>query len=531
MNTTNSENGAASRRVHAGRPRDIAWLLLPALPGQHERRQLPDLPGELDRQLQGPRPEHGNTNLTGIDYTFTINGSNVSAPGNCGSLPTSRRQGAAPSSAPSRGRRASGHRHGLPGRDHGNGTQAGCRPATRMAAPREGDPGTTTDRQPEGIARTGWVTTATELGVAELLGRRYRLEPRRGGDSGGPQPDGVVLPDGRQHRRTREQLRVSVTQGGTIVLPGPASSRPPRGERRPGDTFTCTFPRTFNATQSYARRERVRDQLRHCQRAATRRSPSQRATCNAGKKVVPNLVDTLIPSADGTNKTVGDAKATWPAAGFTGTVKTIPVGAPNRDMSSPRTGPRTAARTRRRRDCERRLMRRRPANRAVRAPASSWAGARRVRPRPAGLPADPLRHHRCRPLCLREQRVQPGGARGGSIRGRRAVAVQLSGDRAARNPGPVYLHGGRGVKDRAARLLDRGRDVQNPREANAVAASACARVPLEVTVANPSSAAISGSGSSRRSSVSSSAADHRRSSAGRRPMKNTRSPQPRKVIP
>jgi hypothetical protein len=53
------------------------------------------------------------------------------------------------------------------------------------------------------------------------------------------------------------------------------------------------------------------------------------ATCVGGKLVVPNLVDTLNPTADGSNKTVGQAKVIWLAAGFTGALTTAPAGATN----------------------------------------------------------------------------------------------------------------------------------------------------------------------------------------------------------
>ena len=53
------------------------------------------------------------------------------------------------------------------------------------------------------------------------------------------------------------------------------------------------------------------------------------STCSGGQKVVPDLVDTLDPSADGTNKTVGQAKAAWTAVGFTGAFNSIPAGVTN----------------------------------------------------------------------------------------------------------------------------------------------------------------------------------------------------------
>ncbi len=53
------------------------------------------------------------------------------------------------------------------------------------------------------------------------------------------------------------------------------------------------------------------------------------ALCNGGQKVVPNLVDTLTPSADGTSKDVGTARTTWTSALFTGGLTTNPAGGAN----------------------------------------------------------------------------------------------------------------------------------------------------------------------------------------------------------
>ncbi len=50
------------------------------------------------------------------------------------------------------------------------------------------------------------------------------------------------------------------------------------------------------------------------------------STCSSGKKVVPNMVDTLNPTADGSNKTVAQGRTTW-QTDFTGGFTTNPVGA------------------------------------------------------------------------------------------------------------------------------------------------------------------------------------------------------------
>ena len=46
--------------------------------------------------------------------------------------------------------------------------------------------------------------------------------------------------------------------------------------------------------------------------------------CDATKRVMPNLVDTLTPNADKTNRSLLVAKALWAATGFTGTLTATP---------------------------------------------------------------------------------------------------------------------------------------------------------------------------------------------------------------
>ena len=54
------------------------------------------------------------------------------------------------------------------------------------------------------------------------------------------------------------------------------------------------------------------------------------SSCSANERPVPNLVDTLTPTADGTNKTVLQSRTLWTAAGFSvGNFATTPGGAAN----------------------------------------------------------------------------------------------------------------------------------------------------------------------------------------------------------
>ena len=157
---------------------------------------------------------------------------------------------------------------------------------------------------------------------------------------------------------------VSVTQAGTPISL-PSSCVVPTtlaASGQPGDTFTCTFPRTFNATQSYAlaaTASATNAVTVSGQQQTVTVTTSAVSTCSAGQKVVPNLVDTLDPSADGTNKTIGQAKAAWAAAGFTGAFNSIPAGVTNsHHVAHPGQDRVHLPEHDERRDCERRLMRR-----------------------------------------------------------------------------------------------------------------------------------------------------------------------------
>ncbi len=274
----------------------------------------------------------GNTNLTGIGYTFTINGSNVSAPGTCGSLPTSIVKAAAPSFCTFT--RTAGF----------SGT--GDFPVTITA---NGDAGGLSTGDTNGVALVK-VIPAPRFTV-NLKASSYRLGDDGDGVLGAPSyPVGditlnrdaagipeVVNPTGWLRLTVvntggpANNFAASVTQGGSNVLPASCNVPATLGASGdPDDTFTCTFPRTVATNQTFVANVSATNSI------VAGGDPNvtiSTGTCNPGKKVVPNLVDTLTPTPDGSNKTVGQAKAMWPAAGFSGTVTTNPVGAPNTDMS------------------------------------------------------------------------------------------------------------------------------------------------------------------------------------------------------
>jgi hypothetical protein len=96
----------------------------------------------------------------------------------------------------------------------------------------------------------------------------------------------------------------------------------------PGDSFTCILPRTLTATRDYDFRATAT--ASNAQYGGG--DPSVRITtrtCRNATLVVPNLVDRLSPSPDGSRKTVGQARSLWQAAGFNGSFSTVPANAGN----------------------------------------------------------------------------------------------------------------------------------------------------------------------------------------------------------
>ena len=129
-------------------------------------------------------------------------------------------------------------------------------------------------------------------------------------------------------------FNVSVTQAGTPISL-PSSCVVPTtlaASGQPGDTFTCTFPRTFNATQSYAlaatasatNAVTVSGQQ---QTVTVTTSPCRRAP--AARRSSPTWSTPSIPRRTGRTRPIGQAKAAWTAAGFTGAFNSIPAGVTN----------------------------------------------------------------------------------------------------------------------------------------------------------------------------------------------------------
>lgn len=276
----------------------------------------------------------GNINLTGITYGFKVNGGTVAAPGTCGSLPTAITAGGSASfctfTKPAAGDvnndfsvtlSAQGNAQGLP-----TGQTTGAGVVHVIPAPR--------------LAINLWTSQyrlggsgAGTLGVIDYPATNAITLNR---DTASALPE-IVNPTGWFFLSVVNQggdaanFSASVTQAGSpISLPASCvvpSSLSASG--LPGSTFTCVFPRTFSATQAFAFVAAASATNAIIVGGTQRNLTVTTATCSGGKPVVPNLVDTLTPAADGSNKTVLQAKALWTAAGFTGAATTSPAGAAN----------------------------------------------------------------------------------------------------------------------------------------------------------------------------------------------------------
>ena len=272
----------------------------------------------------------GNVDLSSLTYAFSINGSSITKPSTC-SLPGSLAMGSqaktctftrtVTASDPVGGVAdyllavsAQGNAAGLP-----TGATVGSATVKVIPAP---------------------------LLVVSLKAARYRL----GGDGNGIGGSAFYGSGDLTLDRTTDQtkdatirnptgwLKVSVVnqggparnfglvitrEGSAIGLPSSCtvpSSLAAGGS--PGDSFTCILPSTLSSTKSYAF---------HASATATNAQYGSgdpnvtitTKTCSGGDLVVPNLVDALSPP-DGSRKTVGQARSLWSAAGFTGSLTTVP---------------------------------------------------------------------------------------------------------------------------------------------------------------------------------------------------------------
>ena len=95
-----------------------------------------------------------------------------------------------------------------------------------------------------------------------------------------------------------------------------------------GDSFMCLVPVSFSAAGSYTFAG-VAAATNSVQVSGTQPNVTVTvASCTGGLKPVPNLVDTLSPSPNGTNKTFSEARNAWQTEGFdNNNVTSSPAGA------------------------------------------------------------------------------------------------------------------------------------------------------------------------------------------------------------
>jgi Flp pilus assembly protein TadG len=279
----------------------------------------------------------GNLALTGVTYTWSENGASISAPGNCGSLPSNIAKGAAPSyctftkSVPATapvngladyvvGGTASGNAGGLPTGSTNGAASVKVVPAPKLAV--------NLKASPYRLGGTGnGVAGAPNYSNGALTLQRNTLSALTEIQN----PTGWFYLTVVNQGGPANNFNVTVTQNGSSVTLPCTVPATLAASGQSGDSFGCIFPRTFNATQAYAM---VASATATNSVIVSGQQPSVTVTtataCTVAKPVFPNLVDTLSPSADGSNKTVGQAKTTWTTAGFLVTnLTTNPAGAAN----------------------------------------------------------------------------------------------------------------------------------------------------------------------------------------------------------
>lgn len=278
----------------------------------------------------------GNLGLTGITYGWSVNGGAIAAPGTCGTLPTSIAKAAAPSYCTFT-RTAAVTNATNPVDDY------------VVTGTAQGNAGTLSTGQTNGSGLIR-VIPAPRL-VVNLRAAPYRLGGSGDGLLGNPSFSNGNLTLQRNTASALAEIRnptgwfyltvvnqggaaanfnVSVTQQGSgISLPCsvPATLA---ASGQSGSTFGCLFPRAFSATQAYAFAATASATnaiiVGGTQPAVT---VTTATACTASKPVIPNLVNVLDPTADGSSKTVGQARTLWTDAGLNGAVSTSPAGAAN----------------------------------------------------------------------------------------------------------------------------------------------------------------------------------------------------------
>jgi Flp pilus assembly protein TadG len=276
----------------------------------------------------------GNIGLTGITYAFSEDGAMLSTPSGCSSLPVTLAANSAPVfctftrpafvSNPLGGVnddvisiRTNAFATGLPAGTNATSTDVKVVPAPRLAVHLQAAPwrlGGATGNGTSGVASyadgnltLNRDTTATPAEIQNPTGWLSLTVQNKGGPA--------------------NNFSVSVTKAGSPISLASCTVPPSLATTgQPGDTFTCLIPQSFTTTGAFAfaaTASATNAQLLGGQQTSLTITT---APCSSGK-VVPNLVDTLTPAANGIDKTVTQAQALWSSAGFTGPFMTSPTGA------------------------------------------------------------------------------------------------------------------------------------------------------------------------------------------------------------
>ena len=271
----------------------------------------------------------GNIALTGLTYAYAVNGTTITTPAGCSggsSLPTSLAKAAAPSyctftlPATATGTgvddlsvsiTAQGLASGVPTGDTSGGAtvKVVARPKftvnLRAAAYRKGGDGWGNN----GVASypTGDLTLQRQATAADTT-----LQS----------PTGWLLLTVSNSGGVGNNFGVSIKRDGSNVSL-PADCVVP-STLDTGAVFSCVLPQSFAgaaATVNFAASASATNSQTIAGQQTVRVITQD---CTSTKRVMPNLVDTLTPSADKTNKTLVQARTTWTASTITGSLTATP---------------------------------------------------------------------------------------------------------------------------------------------------------------------------------------------------------------
>lgn len=271
----------------------------------------------------------GKIALTSLTYAYEVNGSPITTPAGCSggsSLPTSMAKGAAPAyctftlPATPTGTGVDDLSVAIFAQGLASGVATGATNggATVRVIPR---PKFTVNLKAASYRKGG--DGAGTSGVASYPTGDLTLQRQdSAADTTLQSPTGWLLLTVFNSGGPADNFAVSITRNGsTVSLPGdcvvPATLDT-------GDRFACILPQSFAgaaATVNFAAGATATNSQVVAGQQAVRVITQN---CDATKRVMPNLVDTLTPSADKTNKTLADAQAAWTASTITGELTLIP---------------------------------------------------------------------------------------------------------------------------------------------------------------------------------------------------------------